>query len=848
MHRAILFAALAMVACQQDSGKPDDLGGGAGTDPTETTPPTSTTEAVYTVAFSLATDVALAGESVTWSGDVRDATGEAVEATFALASDLEDLEFDPTALTATVAGPHTITATVLVDDQVLDAEASLTVSPGAAGTLNLVLDDATIDAGATTGWTISSTDVYGNPLPDPAAVVSATELTVDGDQVGGTVVGFFEVTATLDAVSDTETLRVVAGPAAVLDLELDTVELEVGETATASVAVTDAYGNPSGAPYTLWVEGGRHELALERITFLEDGVFTVFAEVPSGPMDNVGPIIIDSSGPDLVITEPERGTFMDLPRVMVAGTAVDERDDVPPTVSTNGVVYDVDVDGAFSARIPIGDGIQVLETVAADLAGHTTTDKRAVLNGAWLDWGEEAPGGLHVRLDDGAGGLDVLSGLAESLVDADEIVAMIPDPAVDERSEWCEDIWLIGEVCYTLYAVTLWIDDARFGPINVDIDPLPTGDVRIELVIDDPVIDWSADVIASEIPIAGSGTITADDFIVRVDVEPRVVGGNIRLDVTNVYVTATNFNFDWDSWLQDVAEFFGLNLDTIVEGFVYDALETAVADEVPPLFEEVLNGLEIAESFPILDNTYTFEAVPADVLVDTFGITLVMDSTVAVDDWQVPYEGPGSFYVGYAAPDWVAERPGGSNIALSIDFVNQLLYGLWGGGAMALELSGDELGFGADELSLLFPDAVGDLYIGVDAMLPPVVVPGVEEAATLQLGDLRLTLTDETGAVLLDAYAHGTAPMSISSPDGRTFIPVIGDVDLTIDVVAPEVGASDVEELLVAIVPTFLPLLTDVLGAIELPTFEGFGLADVVVEPVGPDGGYLNLHGNLYEE
>ncbi len=847
MHRVLFLSALTLWACQ-DPSKLDDGDTAAPSDASPTTDPTGATDAVYTVSFALASAAARAGEPVTWSGEVRDESGAAVESSWDLASDLETLESTATTLTATLAGNHTITATVSVGEQVLDAEASLTISPGSADTVNLMLDDGTVEAGTETTWTFTAADAWGNAIEPAEPTLAAPDLEISPTGIGGTAVGFWEITATLDDAQDVETLRVIAGPAAVLDLELDDLDLEVGESTNATVTVTDAFGNPSGAPYTLWVEGGRHEVALDTITFLEDGVFEVYAEVPGGPMDMVGPIVIDSSGPELFVTEPSRGTFMDAASARVAGTALDERDPVPPTVATNGIVLPVDDGGAFSGDIAIDDGIQVLETTATDTSGYVTTDKRAVLNGASVPWGDPIMEGLHVRIDDGAGGLDVLSSLAEGLVDPDEIVAMLPDPVVDEEEEWCEDIWLIGEVCYTLYAITMSVDDASFGPTTVDIDPLPTGLVRVELIVDDPYLEWSADVVASEIPIAGAGTITASDFIIRVDVDPLVSAGRIQLDVANVYVSATDFAFDWDSWLQDVAEFFGVDLDTLVEDLVYDALESAVVDEVPPLFEEVLNDLEISEEIPILDNVYTLDAEFADVGVDTFGITLVMDTSIAVADWVAPEEGPGSYYVGYAAPAWLTERPGGTNLALSIDFINQLLYGLWGGGAMALDLGGDELGVGADELALLFPEAEGSLQIRVDALLPPVAVPGSDDMAELQLGDLRLTLTDEAGTVLLDAYAHGTAPMSLSSTDGTTFTPEIGDPELVLDVVAPTEGASDVEGLLVALVPTFLPLLTDSIVGIELPTIEGFGLTDVIVEPIGPDDGYLSLHGDLFEE
>jgi hypothetical protein len=845
MHRALFFVALASWGCSEptkvaadDTAAPADL---------VTTPTTTDAVTTYSIVFGLASETSIAGEAVTWSGEVRDGAGESVEAAWDLASDRESLTTEASSIIATAAGVHAITATAVVGDQVLDASAVLTVAPAAADSVNLILDDSTIDAGTETGWIFTAEDAWGNGIEAAEPLLSAPDLTVTATAVGGTTVGFWEVTATLDEAVDVETLRIVAGPAAVLELELDDVELDVGDSATATVTVTDAWGNPSGAPYSLWVEGGRHEVALDRITFLEDGTYMVYAEVAGGPIDSVGPIVIDSSGPELFVTAPERGMFLDAAAVTVEGTALDG--DLPAAmVETNGMPLSVGGLGEFAGDVSVDDGIQVLETIAMDASGHATTDRRAVLNGVSLPWEDEVFDGIQIRLEDGAGGLDTLSGLAEGLIDPSMIVSMIPDPAVDLEERWCEDIWLVGEVCYTLYAVTLSIDGATFGATTVDIDPLPTGLVRVEMVVSDPDIDWSADVIASEIPFFGSGSITADSFTIRVDVDPSIEAGEFKLDVANVYVEAAGFDFDWDSWLEDVAEFFGLNLDTLVQDLVFDALETAVVDAVPPIFEEVLGGFEIAAEFPILDNMYTLGASFADVEVDTFGITLMLDTELGVADWRRSEVGPGSYFVGYEGPSWLTERPGGTNLALSLDFINQLLYGLWGGGALSLELSGEELGLGVDKLSLLFPEAVGDLGITVDAMLPPIVVPGEVDMAELQFGDLHLLLTDEVGTVLLDAYAHGSAPMSLSSADGVTFTPEIGEPELSLDVVAPVEGASEVEGLLVGLVPSFLPLLTDSIVGIELPTIEGFGLSGVEVEPVGPDGGYLNLHGDLYEE
>jgi hypothetical protein len=68
------------------------------------------------------------------------------------------------------------------------------------------------------------------------------------------------------------------------------------------------------------------------------------------------------------------------------------------------------------------------------------------------------------------------------------------------------------------------------------------------------------------------------------------------------------------------------------------------------------------------------------------------------------------------------------------------------------------------------------------------------------------------------------------------------------DVTHPEantLGASDTEDLLYALVPLFLPLLTDAMGEIPMPEIEGFSLLNITVGTGGAEDGYLVLGGDL---
>ena len=120
----------------------------------------------------------------------------------------------------------------------------------------------------------------------------------------------------------------------------------------------------------------------------------------------------------------------------------------------------------------------------------------------------------------------------------------------------------------------------------------------------------------------------------------------------------------------------------------------------------------------------------------------------------------------------------------------------------------------------------------------------------LQLGEVHLVLYNgdaSTGDVLIDVYFSAFMGMNMSATS-EALSATMGEPDVYFDVVYPEAntgGAKDTEALLVELVPYLLPMLTDALGEIPLPTIEGFGINNIKVGTDGPEDGFLMVRGQL---
>jgi len=803
----------------------------------------------------------IAGESVGWGLTLvhHDGDTESVEGT--ISSDLEALRFGAgDVMMPRVAGTHTLTARAEVDGEVQTLTGALTVAPAAAAVVDLELSDEAFAAGDGVEWRVFAWDAYDNPLPTAGVTPDAGvgDLTITSSRIEGTTPGAYTVDAVVEGIVDSEVVIVTPGGAAAVELTLSDVQLELYETTSATVEIVDAHGNPTVDSWTLSVigtdvESDDYALSWNNITFYDEGAFTVRVDVDGTSLyDEVGPLLIDSTGPELEIDEPERGGWNDGLDGVVSGTVSDSYSGVG-ALTVDGVVVTPESDGSFSTDTTWVFGTNVVETQATDGDGNVSTDTRAVLAGDFLPWGDPVSEGFTARLHEGDGGLGTLEVLGEDLVSDIDLDSLIPSPVFSDSEESCIDLGWLGRYCFTWYALTLYVNNAQFSSVDLDLDPGLLGRLNGDFYVNDVSLDWHADATVAEIDFSGSGDITADSIDVLMVFVPSVdSSGNIDIGLTTVIAETQNFYFDWDSWLYDALDFFGLDssISGLIAAYIETALEDVVEDQVPELLGDTLQDLEIAFDLDLNGVTYAIDAVPESIDVDQTGITLALETTVEPDTWVKSHYGLGSLHGAFEGPTYTGAP--GTILGVNLDFLNQFFMAAWGGGLLDMEMGSDSLGLDVSDLEFLLP-GLTDLNITTEALLPPVVVPdGVDALLELQVGDLLLTLYNGdavSGNEMIQVYVTAFVEMDVTaSSDGTSLNPALGDMELYFDVVVPEantVGAADTEALLELLVPLLLPTLTDALTEVPIPDIEGFSVTGVTVDTDGPEDGVLTLGGDL---
>lgn len=654
-----------------------------------------------------------------------------------------------------------------------------------------------------------------------------------------TVAGEHTLTALYEDLSAEATLLVQAGPAATLELVVDPTEgLDPGDAAEATVAAWDAYGNPAEGTATLSVDPATVEIDGSAITFLVDGAYTVRAEQDSAWAE-VGPILVDGSGPVLTLTSPARGTHTQDAAVTVSGTVQDAVSGVTSLV-VDGEPVTVGSDGSFSVEIAVADELHLLETVATDGDGNTTLDLRAVLAADAVAAGESLDSGLVVRLNDGDGGLDALADELVGAMDEARLLAMLPEPLL---SAW-------DEVCYYGYCIDYGLDvvatDLRYGSMSVDLVP-SEGELAIVLEMTGFEMDWDAEGESFGTTFTGSGTMTADLVTIEVPLMLSVTADGFQVEPGAVVVDIEGLDSGAGSTVEYVLASVGVDLESIAEEELTSALEEQARDELAPQVEEALASLQLDQSLEAEGATVHLSGVVTDLAVDEGGLTLVMGTSVQPETWAIDHLSPGSadFHV------VLDELPGdaGAELAASLDLLGQLAWGVWGGGALAFSAPAEELGLDSTTLALLLP-GLTDPTLEVDPFLPPIFRPNAAgDGLELLLGDLRIRLLDGSDAeaeVGYDMYAAATLPIELVLGDGLV-TPTLGEAEVRVDVVtAPEgVDPTAAETALEALLPWILDDIEGLLIDVPFPEIEGLELTDptLSLDEVGAD--YVIVAGDL---
>ncbi len=286
-------------------------------------------------------------------------------------------------VTGTQAGTYVLRCGVPFYELTDTVGATLTVVAGPPVRVRPDIGENPLQVQTTTTVTCVGEDAYGNAVGVDAYPAGDPSLSFVGSTVTPTEVGTFTITCELDGLeSGSADLVVVPGPPALVDLRIDPPReaYKTGQTGRLYWVVTDTYGNPTDdkpgaltAPATtaIALEGGEPNT----YRFLEEGRFTfsVVLDAPLAHLTDTLTVTVDETGPNVVITWPERGATIDgdgTP-VTIEGFINDAWGEIEG-FTINNVGVSVNPDGSFAHPVEPKWGINLIEVNASDTFSNST--------------------------------------------------------------------------------------------------------------------------------------------------------------------------------------------------------------------------------------------------------------------------------------------------------------------------------------------------------------------------------------------------------------------------------------------------------------------------------------------
>ncbi|MGM0578561.1 MAG: hypothetical protein ACQEXJ_22745 [Myxococcota bacterium] len=327
-----------------------------------------------------------AGQPATVTCTLRRGNGDAVEGVTEFTvepADGRSVEGDQ--VVPTTAGTYTVRCAA-PDYEMVDPEgATLTVNPAAPAKVTTLLDDSSIPVHSNTNAECAVEDEFGNAVEADTTVTADEGVSVADHVVGAEEVGTYEVRCAVDGAPDVEVipadLDVTAGEPATVELlaDPDRDNYFIDAKVTLYWIVRDQWGNEvPNVPGTLTapstgvaeLDAAAHEYLLEA-----EGLhtFSVTLDAPYQGLTDDLTLVVDDSGPDIVIPWPERGQtiqgeggFME-----IEGTVTDAFSDVA-AFEINGEHVDVAEDGSFTYSLLPYWGVNIILAEAEDEHGNWT--------------------------------------------------------------------------------------------------------------------------------------------------------------------------------------------------------------------------------------------------------------------------------------------------------------------------------------------------------------------------------------------------------------------------------------------------------------------------------------------
>ena len=495
--------------------------------------------------------------------------------------------------------------------------------------------------------------------------------------------------------------------------------------------------------------------------------------------------------PTLAVSSPERGIFIDASSVKLSGSVGAGSSALDGLTLNGSTAIPLTSDGAFSEPIGLSPGINIFGLRAEDDGGERAVDGRAVYAGPLHPPGEMLEEAVRMQLgpevlDDDEDDLDDVAGIAEYMLEKSDVTSA-----------------LVGQTIETSYA-DVTPTSLDYGAVEVNLVPVD-GALLAEVVLYDLWMDFEA----STWGLTTDGSIWADAAVLTT-----------RLSISGDTVTPSNTDFDLQGydgeidWLPDA-------ILTWAEEYLEDEVAATTEEMVSELISDYLGAFAIDTE---LVEGVGLSVALADADVSEDGLLLLLDAAVESSAGSLP-SGVGSAITDGSAPSWpLSDSP--FSLAVDDDLVNQILFALWGGGALSgFEYGGTKLIAltGAEIAPPLGP--LERLTMGME--LPPMIGRATQDDmdADLALGEWHMVFFREDGEeISFSVNVRAGAQVSFNDADELSLAldnrPAMITMEIGVMSWPEALDPGDLASLVKLMVPPLLGNADNFLPGISLPPID----------------------------
>ena len=831
-------------------------------------PPSSTTAADYRLVVTASADAVTTGQEVTFTTQLLDPDGEDVTEQYDIRTELSPslgVLFDGGGVYRfTFLDTYTYFATAEVRGATIIGAASVDVAAGSAASIDVSLDVPITEAGEAVGYSAVTRDAFGNPSDVEVTWSADSPATLQDDTVMSELVGSFAVTGTLPGgESDSESLTVLPAAPESLSISLSSYDVEKGDGILVDFDVRDRFGNQADEVPQLSASPVGAAAWGNFVRFDNEGLFTISADLPAyGLHDEDGPVLVDSTGPSIRVTTPDRGVEIpssDGPTVLVTGSVSDAFTGVV-SVDVNGQPATLAAGGLFSFSMTPEQGLNGIDIVAVDGDGNVSDHHQTFLWGEFNPMGSPQEDGVLARLNEGA--IDTIEDLASTLFDPQAIVSgLVNQPLWSNSQQTCINIWPFGNQCVTWWDFDAGITSATLGNMVLDLD---AQNGYLDFFASFTPFSIGGGLWGQIFPSVSFLTIninlglvaSANSAQIESEVSLWVNSNNeIQVGMNNTDVNLPGFGMQiyGAGILDDVLNPVLNWLSPLLEGVMEAVLPPVIESQMPGLISDALGDIDIATTIPLLGADIDVEALPQDIDIDVDGMTIALESiTSTTPSASAPPTLGAWTRSDYALPSFGATPD--FQLSMADNFVNQLLHAVWQAGVIDFSMDSSELGLDLADLQDFLPLSV--IEFETLPLLPPVVGPSSTGTGLLELGlgDMLVNVYGDPGGTYglmlqLAVHIEADAELTIDANNEIQFgvgAPVVSMNYVTSD--WPDLNGEVAEDLMDAVVDLLAPMLTDTLsgiGGIPIPELPGFALGAPSISREPSPAYYITASGNL---